>query len=253
MTGNAAGAAKGSPLRQRMIEQMQIANLAGSTQSAYLFEVERSGEALRDLAGRSGRRAVARLGPETDRPGSQPVLDQLRARRLQVPLYRDAGLPRARGRAAQPQEAPRAAAPHGGRRGRAPDPGAARPPPSCRLHRRLRRRASRLRDRGRQGRRHQVGQEVPAHPVRQGRRRADGPVAGRGHPLPAQLLEEHLAAAGNLAILRRFARPAHAEPGPAPGLQAGARQARHRSPPYLPQPASLGRHPSSRARREISR
>ncbi len=41
MTGKAAGAAKGSPLRQRMIEQMRIANLAESTQSAYLFEVER--------------------------------------------------------------------------------------------------------------------------------------------------------------------------------------------------------------------
>ena len=41
MTGKAAGAAKGSPLRQRMIEQMHIANLAESTQSAYLFEVER--------------------------------------------------------------------------------------------------------------------------------------------------------------------------------------------------------------------
>ncbi len=41
MTGKAAGAVKGSPLRQRMIEQMRIANLAESTQSAYLFEVER--------------------------------------------------------------------------------------------------------------------------------------------------------------------------------------------------------------------
>ena len=41
MTEKATGAAKGSPLRQRMIEQMRIANLAQSTQSAYLFEVER--------------------------------------------------------------------------------------------------------------------------------------------------------------------------------------------------------------------
>ena len=247
------GRAKGSSLRQRMIEQMRIANLAESTQSAYLFEVERLARHYGDLARRSGRRAAARLDPEADRPGSQPVLDQFHARRLQVPLCRDAGLPRARGRAAQPQEAPRAAAPHGGRGGRAPDPGDARPPPPCRLHRRLRRRTSRLRDRGRQGRRHQVGQEVPAHPVRQGRRRADGPVARRGHPLPAQLLQEHLAAAGKLAILRRFARPAHADPGPAPGLQAGARQARHRSPPYLPQPASLGPPPIFSSAARISR
>jgi len=41
MTEKAVGAAKGSPLRQRMIDQMRIANLAASTQSAYLFEVER--------------------------------------------------------------------------------------------------------------------------------------------------------------------------------------------------------------------
>ena len=41
MTEKAIGGAKGSPLRQRMIDQMRIANLAVSTQSAYLFEVER--------------------------------------------------------------------------------------------------------------------------------------------------------------------------------------------------------------------
>ena len=41
MTEKAIGGAKGSPLRQRMIDQMRIANLAESTQSAYLFEVER--------------------------------------------------------------------------------------------------------------------------------------------------------------------------------------------------------------------
>ena len=36
MTGKAAGTAKGSPLRQRMIDQMRIANLAESTQIAYV-------------------------------------------------------------------------------------------------------------------------------------------------------------------------------------------------------------------------
>ena len=41
MTENVAGRVKSSPLRQRMIDQMRIANLAASTQSAYLFEVER--------------------------------------------------------------------------------------------------------------------------------------------------------------------------------------------------------------------
>ena len=41
MTGKATGAAKGSPLRQRMMDQMRIANLAESTRRAYIFEVER--------------------------------------------------------------------------------------------------------------------------------------------------------------------------------------------------------------------
>ena len=46
--------------------------------------------------------------------------------------------------------------------------------------------------------------KVSAHPVRQGRHREDGPAGERGHPLPARLLQEHLAAAGNLAIPRRY-------------------------------------------------
>ena len=41
MTGKALDGARGSPLRQRMIEQLRIANLAETTQSAYLFEIER--------------------------------------------------------------------------------------------------------------------------------------------------------------------------------------------------------------------
>ena len=41
MTARAHDRAQGSPLRQRMIEQMRIANLAESTQYSYLFEIER--------------------------------------------------------------------------------------------------------------------------------------------------------------------------------------------------------------------
>ena len=52
MTEIAAGAAKGSPLRQRMIEQMRIANLEDSTQSAYLFKVERLASPQRSSGGR---------------------------------------------------------------------------------------------------------------------------------------------------------------------------------------------------------
>ena len=126
---------------------------------------------------------------------------------------------RARGRGAQSKAARPVAAVHDGTGGRAPDPGNARPPTPRRLRHRLWRRPAGLRDRHRQDRRHQGGQEVPAHPVRQGRYREDGPAARRGHPLPAQLLQEHLAAAGKLAILRRFARRAHLGGGPAPCLQ----------------------------------
>ena len=41
MTARAHDRAQGSPLRQRMIEQMRIANLAESTQYSYLYEIER--------------------------------------------------------------------------------------------------------------------------------------------------------------------------------------------------------------------
>ncbi len=41
MTDKATSGAQGSPLRQRMIDQMRIVNLAESTQRAHLFEVER--------------------------------------------------------------------------------------------------------------------------------------------------------------------------------------------------------------------
>ena len=40
MTGKALNGTKGSPLRQRMIDQMRIANLAESTRYAYTLEVE---------------------------------------------------------------------------------------------------------------------------------------------------------------------------------------------------------------------
>ena len=41
MIEKAASAAKGSALRRRMVDQMRIANLAESTQSAYIFEIDR--------------------------------------------------------------------------------------------------------------------------------------------------------------------------------------------------------------------
>lgn len=153
MTEKAVSAAKGSPLRQRMLDQMRIANLAESAQRTYIFETER-------------------LGLDTDRLRPQPGHHKFHAFCAKVPLRRCVGMPRARGWGAQSQEGSRAAPPHDGNGGRALDPRHARTPPPCRLHHRLRRRALRLRDRDRKDRRHQVGQEVPAHPVRQGRRRA---------------------------------------------------------------------------------
>ncbi len=41
MMARAHDRAQGSPLRQRMIEQMRMANLAESTQYSYLYEIER--------------------------------------------------------------------------------------------------------------------------------------------------------------------------------------------------------------------
>ena len=107
MTGKAAGTAKGSPLRQRMIDQMRIANLAESTQIAYLFEIERLakhyGTSPADLDGEQLRDWILKL---IDR-GLSPSSTNSRLA-AQVLLCRDAGLPRARGRAAQSQEAPSA-------------------------------------------------------------------------------------------------------------------------------------------------
>ena len=40
MTGKALNGTNGSPFRQRMIDQMRIANLAESTRYAYVLEVE---------------------------------------------------------------------------------------------------------------------------------------------------------------------------------------------------------------------
>ena len=77
MSGKAAGAAKGSPLRQRMIEQMRIANLAESTQIAYLFEVERlarhSGTSPADLEADQVRGWVLALIDRGDTPASTNV------------------------------------------------------------------------------------------------------------------------------------------------------------------------------------
>ena len=204
-----------------------------------------SGQALQRLTGRPRRRPSARLGPVRHRPWPEPGDDQCHRRRPQVLLLRHAGMPRACGRAARAQETPQAAALHDGGGGRAPDPCHARPPVPRRHRHRLWGRASHLRDRGHQDRRHQVGQEAATHSLRQRRHRANGPAATRGHRLPARLLEEHVAAAGNLAILRRLARCAYPNRDPEPGLQEGARQGRHRQPLQLSLPASFGRDPSS--------
>ena len=47
MTGKALDGAKGSPLRQRTIEHMRIADPAESTHVAYLFEIERLARIVR--------------------------------------------------------------------------------------------------------------------------------------------------------------------------------------------------------------
>ena len=224
MTGKAAGGAKGSPLRQRMIDQMHIANLAASTQTAYLFEVERMakhyGASPADLDAEQVRDFVLTL---IDR-GLSPSSTNSTLSALRFLYVETLGCPErvaggAQSKAARPvtaihmteQEVERLIL-------ATPD---------------LQHPAAFVTAYGAGLRvsetvtvkigRHQGGQEVPAHPVRQGRYREDGPAARRGHPLPAQLLQEHLAAAGKLAILRRFARRAHLGGVPAPCLQEGPR------------------------------
>ena len=97
MTGKAAGTAKGSPLRQRMIDQMRIANLAESTQIAYLFEIERLakhyGTSPADLDGEQLRDWILKL---IDR-GLSPSSTNSTLAAFRFFLCRDAGLPRARG------------------------------------------------------------------------------------------------------------------------------------------------------------
>ena len=63
MTGNAADGTTGSPLRQRMIDQMRIANLAESTRITYIGEIEHLARHYKASPGRPRRRPGACLGP----------------------------------------------------------------------------------------------------------------------------------------------------------------------------------------------
>ena len=88
MTGKVAGAARGSPLRQRMIEQMRIANLAESTQSAYLFEVERLILATPDLRHRAAFIAAYGAGLRVSETATVAVDEFIRRFLLHVLLER---------------------------------------------------------------------------------------------------------------------------------------------------------------------
>ena len=65
------------------------------------------------------------------------------------------------------------------------------------------------------------------------------------HPLLARLLQEHLAASDELALLRRLARQAHRNGDLAGRLQEGARHCRARPQLHLPLPAPFGGDPIS--------
>ena len=62
MTGKAADGTTVTPIRQKMIDQMQIAGLAERTQAIYIGEIEQLARHLHDLAGRPRCRPAARLG-----------------------------------------------------------------------------------------------------------------------------------------------------------------------------------------------
>ena len=180
MTGKALDGAKGTPLLQRMIEQMRIANLTESTQIAYLFEIERLakhyGTSPVDLDAEQLRDWVLRL---IDR-GLSPSLTNstlsafrffyietlgcpervagLRNRKKPLALPRHMTVMEVeRLILATPDLQHRAAFIAGLRVSETVSVkfGDIKPDRKC-----------------------------PAHPLRQGRRRENGPVAGRGHPLP---------------------------------------------------------------------
>ena len=206
MTGKAAGTAKGSPLRQRMIDQMRIANLAESTQIAYLFEIERLakhyGTSPADLDGEQLRDWVLKLIDRGLSPSStNSTLSAFRFLYVEtlgcperVAGLRNRKLPARLPRSMTEQEVERLIL-------ATPD---------------LQHRAAFVTAYGAGLR---VSETVTVKigdiksdrkclhiPSGKGGYREDGPAARRGHPLPAQLLQEHLAAAGKLAILWRFAR-----------------------------------------------
>ena len=245
MTGKAADGTTVTPIRQKMIDQMQIAGLAESTRATYIGEIEQLAKhymtSPADLDA-DQLRAWVLSGIER---GLKPATTNITVAALKF-LYVDTlGCPervvglRAR---KKPRQLPRYMTEEEVERLILATPD-------------LRYRAAFVTAYGAGLRISEtlavkVGdiksdKKLLHIPLRQGRHRTDGPAAERGHRLPARLLQEHLAAAGNLAVLRRLARPAHRDGDPAPCLQEGARAGRHRQPLQLPLPASFGGDPSS--------
>ena len=241
---------EGRPLRQRTIEQMRIANLAESAQRAYLFETERLtrryGTSPADLDTVQLRDWVLKLIDRGLGPSStNSTLAAFRFLYVETPNCpeRVAGLPNRK----KPRAPPRHMTVTEVERVILATPD-------------LRHRAAFIAAYGAELRVSEtVGVKVGA--IKADRKRLHIPSGKSGAekmaPLPDGLTHNLRSYWKNIwprPASRLFNgaspdQPMRTTPGSAFRLQEGARQARHRSPPYLPQPASLDHHPSSRARR----
>ena len=239
------GAAKGSPLRQRMMDQMRIANLAESTRRAYIFEVERLARHYEtspdDLDGEQVRDFVLTLIDRGLSPATtNSTLSALRFLYVdtlgcpdRVAGVRNRKLPARLPRHMTEQEVERLIL-------ATPD---------------LRHRAAFVTAYG-AGLRVSETVAVKVGDIKSDKKLLHVPRGKGGSermaPLPDGVIDylrgyfkKHLAAAGNLAILRCVARSAHLDGDPAPCFQERPRAGRYRPLSQLPLAASLDRDPSS--------
>ena len=245
MTETTAEGTTGSPLRQRMIDQMRIANFAESTQTIYIGEIAQLAKHYKaSPADLDADQVRAWVLSGIDR-GLKPATTNVTVAALKFFYAETLGCPeRVAGLRARkkPRKLPRHMEEEEVERIILAN---ARPPVPRRHRHRLRCRASHLRDRGHQDRRHQVGPEAATHPFRQGR-------TERMAPIPEAVIH----------YLRGFYKNIWPQPvtwlfyGASPDVpirtgdlhvafKKGARAGRRRQPPHLPLPASFGRHPSS--------
>ena len=245
MTGTTAEGTTGSPLRQRMIDQMRIANFAESTQTSYIGEIEHLAKHYKaSPADLDADQVRAWVLAGIDR-GLKPATTNVTVAALKFFYAETLGCPeRVAGLRARkkPRKLPRHMEEEEVERIILATPD-------------LRYRAAIVTTYG-------VGLRISETvAIRIGDIKSDQKLlhipSGKGGtermaPIPEAVIhylrgfyKNIWPQPGDLALLRRLARRAHPDWGPARGLQEGARSGRRRQPLHLPLPASFGRHPSS--------